>query len=68
MSLRRWRGPLLLGGVTLLGLGCALLGGVPGATLGDLMLCLPLLAILMHIRRADSAGIPNGENDDQPPR
>ncbi len=64
MSLRRWNVPLLLGGVTIAGLGSALLGGVPGAVLGDALLCLPLLAILIAIRRS----VGKEKNDDRSPR
>lgn len=49
---RRWAEPLVLAGVTVAGLACALLGDAAGKALGDAMLALPFLAILRHLARA----------------
>jgi hypothetical protein len=49
---RRWAEPLLLAGLTVAGLGGALLGDGLVEWLGDLTLALPLLATLRHILRA----------------
>jgi hypothetical protein len=53
-----WAEPLLLAGVTLAGLGLALLAGAMGGVAGDLLLAVPPLAILRRILRATRSSRP----------
>jgi hypothetical protein len=49
MKIQSWAEPILLAGLTLAGLGLALLGGAMGAVFGDLLLAVPPLAVLRHV-------------------